>query len=70
MTQCKIEAENFISYRGTTSSRIMKMGRSKYGPGPLLILLALPLIILFALGDAIQTKIKKSRKKQPTNNTT
>ena len=48
----------------------MKMGRSRYGPGPILIIVAIPLILLFALGDAIQTKIKKYRKKQPKNDTT
>jgi len=45
-------------------SNTMRMGRSKHGPGPAIII-AIPFIMAIALGDAIYNKIKNFTTRRP-----
>jgi len=46
-------------------SNTMRMGRSKHGPGPAIII-AIPFILAIALGDAIYNKIKNFTTRRPS----
>ena len=43
----------------------MRMGRSKHGPGPVIII-AIPFILAMTLGDAIYNKINKFTTRPPS----